>query len=96
MDTTAFALPVTLHQPAYATLLALRYKTFLPWEIQRDRASLSAWIEAQTKLKPVARSEPTSKQVAGPERLARIKGRAVPDECFRDLQLLSRWIDGNR
>jgi hypothetical protein len=34
--------------------------------------------------------------VAFAERLARIKRRAVPDECFRDRQLLSRWIDSNR
>jgi hypothetical protein len=27
---------------------------------------------------------PTSKQVAFAETLARIKRRAVPDECFRD------------
>ena len=31
-----------------------------------------------------------------PERLARIKRRAVPDECFRDKGLMSRWIDGNK
>ena len=30
------------------------------------------------------------------ERLARIKRRAVPDECFRDKGLMSKWIDGNR
>ena len=28
--------------------------------------------------------------------LARIKRRAVPDECFRDKALMSKWIDGNR
>ena len=30
------------------------------------------------------------------ERLARIKRRAVPDECFRDKELMSKWIDGNK
>ena len=30
------------------------------------------------------------------EKLARIKRRAVPDECFRDKGLMSRWIDGNK
>jgi hypothetical protein len=39
---------------------------------------------------------PTSKQVAFAEKLARIKRRAVPDECFRDRGLMSKWIDGNR
>jgi hypothetical protein len=39
---------------------------------------------------------PSSKQVAFAERLARIKRRAVPEECFRDKGLMSKWIDGNR
>ena len=39
---------------------------------------------------------PTSKQVAFAEKLARIKRRAVPEECFRDKELMSKWIDGNR
>ncbi len=30
------------------------------------------------------------------ERLARIKRRAVPDDCFRDKGLMSTWIDGNK
>jgi hypothetical protein len=41
-------------------------------------------------------SLPSSKQVAFAERLARIKRRAVLDECFRDKGLMSKWIDGNR
>lgn len=41
-------------------------------------------------------SLPTSRQVAFVEKLARIKRRAVPDECFRDKGLMSKWIDGNR
>ena len=96
MDSTTYALPATPKQIAYARSLALRNKTLLPWEVQQDRRSLSAWIEAQAKLKPADTSHPTSKQVAFAERLARIKRRAVPNECFRDRQLLSRWIDSNR
>jgi hypothetical protein len=38
----------------------------------------------------------TPKQIAFAERLARIKRRAVPDECFRDKGLMSKWIDGNK
>lgn len=38
----------------------------------------------------------TARQIAFAERIARIRHRAVPDECFRDRQLLSRWIDSNR
>ena len=91
-------LPATPKQIAYARSLALRNQTLLPWEVQQDRRSLSAWIEAQAQLKPVSEMDrlPTSKQVAFAEKLARIKRRAVPDECFRDKGLMSKWIDGNR
>ena len=96
MESTTYALPATPKQIAYARSLALRNQTLLPWEVQQDRRSLSAWIDAQAKLNPGAQdSRPTSKQVAFAERLARIKRRAVPDECFRDKGLMSKWIDGN-
>ena len=60
--------------------------------------SLSAWIDAQAQMKSLSAldSLPSSKQVAFAERLARIKRRAVPDQCFRDKGLMSKWIDGNR
>jgi len=92
------ALPATPRQIAYARSLALRNQTLLPWEIQQDRRSLSAWIDAQAQMKPLSEldSLPSSKQVAFAERLARIKRRAVPDECFRDKGLMSKWIDGNK
>jgi hypothetical protein len=97
METTTYALPATPKQIAYARSLALRNQTLLPWDVQHDRRSLSAWIEAQAKLTPTAQDDrPTSKQVAFAERLARIKRRAVPDECFRDKGLMSKWIDGNK
>ena len=98
MEDTSFALPATPKQIAYARSLALRNHTLLPWEVQQDRRSLSTWIEAQARLKPVSDMErlPSSKQVALAEKLARIKRRAVPDECFRDKGLISKWIDGNR
>ena len=98
MEATTFALPATPRQIAYARSLALRNQTLLPWEIQQDRRSLSAWIDAQAQMKPLFAfdSLPSSKQVAFAERLARIKRRAVPDECFRDKGLMSKWIDGNR
>jgi hypothetical protein len=96
MESTTYALPATPKQIAYARSLALRNQTLLPWEVQQDRRSLSAWIDAQAKLNPGTQdSRPTSKQVAFAERLARIKRRAVPDECFRDKGLMSKWIDGN-
>jgi len=98
MEITTHALPATPKQIAYARSLAQRNRTLLPWEVQQNRRSLSAWIEAQARLKPVSDMDqlPTSRQVAFAEKLARIKRRAVPDECFRDRGLMSKWIDGNR
>ena len=97
MDSTTYTLPATPKQIAYARSLALRNQTLLPWEVQQDRRSLSAWIEAQARLKPGTHdNRPTSKQVAFAERLARIKRRDVPDECFRDKELMSNWINGNK
>ena len=98
MESTMHLLPATPKKIAYARSLALRNQTLLPWEVQQDRRSLSAWIEAQARLKPVSEMDrlPSSKQVAFAEKLTRIKRRAVPDECFRDKGLMSKWIDGNR
>lgn len=97
MDDTSFTLPATAKQIAYARALAHRNHTLLPWDVQQDRRSISAWIEEQAKLTSViADNRPSSKQVAFAERLAQIKRRAVPDECFRDKGLMSKWIDGNR
>ena len=98
METSAFALPATQRQLAYARSLADRNCTLLPWEVQQDRRALSAWIETQARLMLVADNDPrpSSKQVAFAEKLARIKRRAVPDECFRDKGLMSKWIDGNK
>ena len=84
MDAATFALPATPRQIAYARSLALRNQTLLPWEVQQDRRSLRHWIEAQASLKSVMDPRPSSKQVAFAEKLARIKRRAVPEECFRD------------
>ena len=98
MESITHALPATPKQIAYARAIAQRNQMVLPWEVQQDRRSLSAWIEVQARLKPVSDMDrlPTSKQVAFAEKLARIKRRAVPDECFRDKGLMSKWIDGNK
>ena len=98
MDAATFALPATERQIAYARSLALKNQSLLPWEVQQDRRSLSAWIDAQARMKSLSDLDrlPSSKQVAFAERLARIKRRAVPEECFRDKGLMSKWIDGNR
>lgn len=98
MESTTHTLPATPKQIAYARSLAQRNQTLLTWEVQQNRRSLSAWIEAQARLNPVSEMDrlPTSRQVAFAEKLARIKRRAVPDECFRDKRLMSKWIDGNR
>lgn len=96
MEDTTFALPATERQVAFARALALKNQVVLPWNVQQDRRTLSAWIDAQAKARPAETgNRPSSKQVAFAEKIARIKRRAVPDECFRDRQLMSRWIDGN-
>jgi len=96
MDDTTFALPATPRQIAYARTLALRNQTLMPPVAQQDRRSLSAWIDAQARLKPAMGTLPSAKQIAFAETLARAKRRAVPDECFRDKGLMSKWIDSNR
>jgi len=70
-----------------------------PAAVRSDQTvTLSAWIDAQARMKPLSELDrlPSSKQVAFAERLARIKRRAVPEECFRDKGLMSKWIDGNK
>lgn len=98
MEDLSFALAPTPRQIAYARSLALRNQTLLPWDVQQDRRSLSAWIDAQSRMRPMSDLDPkpSSRQVAFAERLARVKRRAVPDECFRDKGLMSKWIDGNK
>ena len=92
----ATTLPATPKQIAYARLIASRQNVVLPWDIQTDRAKLSAWISTNAALKPAIDPRPSSKQVAFAERLARRRHVLVPDECFRDRGLMSRWIDHNK
>jgi len=95
VEGTTYALSATPKQIAYARSLALRNQTLLPWDVRQDRRSLSTWIEAQARLKPVSEMDrlPTSRQVAFAEKLARIKRRAVPVECFRDKGLFGEVWD---
>ena len=53
MESTKHVLPVTPKQIAYARSLALRNRTLLPWEVQQDRRSLSAWIAFAAALSSV-------------------------------------------
>lgn len=92
--------PPTDAQIRYARKIATRLGAPIPWEAQMDRRSLSNWIgshQAGFREREQAMRGPgaTSKQVAFAESLARAKRRAVPDECFRDAGLMSRWIDAN-
>ena len=59
MESTTDALPATPKQIAYARALALRNQTLLPWEVQQDRRSLSAWIDAQAKMNPGGAGQPS-------------------------------------
>ena len=90
---------VTEKQLKFARFLAQKNGVVLPWDVQQDRSSLSRWIDAQnTKDDASGRfdSYASSRQVQFAERIARYKKRQVPDECFRDKHLMSKWIDCNK
>jgi hypothetical protein len=91
-------LPVTEKQMIYARQVALRTGIRLPEAARSDRRTLSDWISAHQVAPATGRfsNYPSSKQVAFAERIARLKRRNVPDECFRDRGLMSKWIDHNR
>ena len=92
-------LPATDKQIRFAQSLAARTGTVLPDDIQQDRRQISAWIDAQQAKTPKPNrfdSYPSSKQVQFAERIARYKRSQVPDECFRDKALMSKWIDCNK
>lgn len=87
--------PPTAKQLAYATSLATKQGTKLPDNL--DRAALSQWIDAHKAPRDGKFSNyPSSKQVAFAERIATLKRNPVPPECFRDRDLMSRWIDSNK
>ena len=90
-------LPATEKQIHFALEIALRTKVELPADVRTDRQKLSRWTEDH---KPHMRQSkfsnyPSSKQVAFAERIARMKRRNVPQHCFRDKTMMSKWIDGN-
>lgn len=93
-------LPVSEKQLRYARDIAARTALELPQNVQEDRRMMSVWIEAHRPRMPKSESRfsnyPSSKQVAFAERIARIKRRHVPPECFRDRTMMSRWIDSNK
>lgn len=98
------ALPVlrpTERQLLYARRIAASAGIVLPWETQQERATLSDWITAnEDRLKPSTRyrhpGTPSSRQVGYAERIARARRRAIPDECYRSRELLTKWIDANK
>jgi len=97
----AHTLPPTPKQVDYARHIAARLGAAIPVEKINDRAALSLWIgQHQARLKSHT-SQPqdtraTSRQVAYAERIARTKRRAIPEECFRDVGLMSAWISSNQ
>ncbi len=93
-------LPVSDKQLRFARQIAARGTLTLPDEAQADRRAMSAWIDAHLPKRradtPDFSRYPSSRQVAFAERIARIKRRHVPRECFQDMGLMSRWIDSNK
>ncbi len=103
MNRTEVQLPVpTPAQVDFARKISMRLRQEIPPDDMKDRQALSNWIgahQAAFKSATYARSKSlgaTSKQVAFAERIAGRKRRDIPDECFRDAGLMSRWIDRNR
>jgi hypothetical protein len=92
--------PATEKQVAYARALALRTGDRLPDTLLNNRSALSTWIEARKVAPQPVPSRfsayPSSKQVAFAERIARIKRRSIPRECFQDKVMMSKWIDCNK
>jgi len=94
-----YTLPPTPKQVDYARQIANRLNARIPADTASDRRALSEWIDrhkAHATTRRMTGPGATSKQVAFAERIARAKRRAVPDECFRDAGLMSRWISANR
>lgn len=56
-------LPITARQLAFAHKLAMRNGAVLPWEAQKTRSALSAWIEQQSKAPAVADRMPPARAV---------------------------------
>lgn len=92
-------LPVTEKQVGFARSIAERSGLELPDRVLQDRRRLSDWIDAH-KARPRQTSRfdayASSKQVRFAEAIARRKRSVVPPECFKDKDLMSRWIDANR
>jgi len=90
----------TPKQVSYARQIARRLNETIPWESAQDRRALSDWIAARqnTLRHRQADRSPgaTSRQVGFAEAIARRKRLNVPEECFRDAGLMSRWIAHNR
>jgi hypothetical protein len=95
MSANTITLPATPKQIAYARVIAGRNHILLPWEVQMDRQKISVWIDEHAAKPVTGDGRPSSKQVGFAERIARIKRRDVPDECYRSKELLSKWIDCN-
>lgn len=91
--------PASARQLRYARQIAARARISVPDAALMDRRTLSSWIDDHRSVVPSQgrfSDYPSSKQVAFAERLARLKRRDVPRECFKDKRLMSRWIDSNR
>lgn len=89
-------------QVDFARAISRRLNTDIPADSVQDRAALSNWIGLHQAAFNKARAQThngagaTSRQVAYAEKIARRRRRDVPDECYRDAGLMSRWIDSNR
>lgn len=91
-------IPPTEKQMNFARSIAQRTGSILPYEITKDRSSLSRWIDQhKNQLRSSNRFDqyPSSKQVGFAESLARRRRTEVPHECFKNKKLMSNWINSN-
>ena len=101
MTSASTTLPPTPVQAAYARKIAMRLNEVIPWEIASDRRALSNWIsKRQGAFSKIVKSAweqtPSGKQIQFAERIAKIKRRDVPRECYQNADLMSRWIIHNK
>lgn len=98
-NASAQTIPPTPKQVDYARQISARLRQEIPLESTTDRRALSDWIgRNQALMRAKSRNfdgRATSRQVAYAEKIARSKRTAVPQECFQDAGLMSRWIERN-
>jgi hypothetical protein len=85
-------LTATEKQIQFAQQIAKLANIDLPADALVDRQRISRWLDAYRSEAPKLQfsNYPSSKQVGFAERIARMKRREVPQDCFRHLAMMSK------